>query len=178
MRTILIRAVAFSAGVLVFWLAHFLRELFVGIAHGGTPYGPGILGAFWFTGNLTVASGAGVLLGLAAARGATRFVPVWLTVPGGVMFGFCTEPALNTLRANGLPIPQTLLWSLPIVAIIAAVFAWLCAQTVQSLRRRFPRIRDEYHRIKTTKFEMIGLLLALSPWVLTPLQILGAPGFG
>jgi len=178
MRIILIRAVAFSVGVLVFWLAHFLRELFVGVAHGGVPYGPGILRAFWFMGSLTVASCMGVLLGLAAARGATRLVPAWLTVPAGVTFGFFTEPALDILRTNGLPIPQTLLGSLPAVAIIAAVFAWLCAQIVQSPRCRFPAIRNEYHRIKSNRMEMASFLLAASPWLLNPLQILGIPGFG
>ncbi len=33
-------------------------------------------------------------------------------------------------------------------------------------------------RIKTPRLEMISFLLALAPWVLGLLQVLGVPGFG
>ncbi len=33
-------------------------------------------------------------------------------------------------------------------------------------------------RIKAPRLEMISFLLALLPWLLVPLQMLGVPGFG
>jgi hypothetical protein len=64
------------------------------------------------------------------------------------------------------------------VAIAAAIFAWLCAQSVRLLRHHFPAIRNEYRRVKSNRLEMASFVLALSPWLLVPLQVLGMPGFG
>jgi len=178
MRTILIRVIVFSMGVFAFWVTHFLRVYGVHAAHGGMAYDAIVATAVRYAGSLTISSGVGVLLGLAIARGATTLVPVWLTAPAGVLFGFLTDPVMDALRTAGLPIPKTLFGSLLAVAIAAAVFAWLCAQTTQSLRRRFPKIRNEYHRINANRMEKIGLLLAVSPWFFGTAQLLGIPGFG
>jgi hypothetical protein len=97
----------------------------------------------------------------------------------GVAFGFLTESVWQSLlRTIGLPFPEPFLISLLAVAVFAAIFAWLCAQIVRSLRRHFPWMRDEYRRIKANRMEELSFLLALSPWVLGPLQVLGVPGFG
>jgi hypothetical protein len=166
-------------GVFAFWLTHFLRPLASLIAEGHRLYGNPVLSSFWFAGILGLASGVGVLLGLAAARGATSSLPVWLMGLVGVAFGFLTESVWQSLlRTIGLPFPEPLLGSLPAVAISAAIFAWLCAEIVQSLRRRFPKIRAEYYRVKSNRLEEASFLLALSPWVLGMTQALGVPGFG
>lgn len=178
MRAILVRAVVFSMGVFAFWLTYFLEEVSRMVADGGKLYGTPVLDAFRHAGDLALSSGVGVFLGLAAARRATPRFPVWLAVPAGVLFGFLVEPLVNTFRAGDLPILRTLLGFLLIVAIVAAIFAWLCVQSVQLLRHHFPALRNEYRRIKSNRLEMASLVLALSPWLLTPLQVLGVPGFG
>jgi hypothetical protein len=170
MRAILVRAVVFSIGVFAFWLAYFLEDISRMVADGHKLYGTPVLDAFQHAGALALSSGIGACLGLAAARRATPLLRVWLTIPAGVLFGFLTEPVLDTFR--------TLFGFLLTVAIAAAIFAWLCAQSVQLLRHYFPAIRNEYHRIKSNRLEMTSFVLALSPWLLGPLQVLGTPGFG
>ena len=172
MRAILVRTVVFSMGVFAFWLAYFLQQLRFFVAQGHTPYGTPVLDAFRQAGALALSSGIGAFLGLAAARRAIPRLPVWLTVPAGLLLGLLTGPdALGR-------VPKTRLGFLLIVAIAAAIFAWLCAQSVQLLRHHFPAIRNEYHRVKSNKLEMTSFVLALSPWLLAPLQVLGIPGFG
>ncbi len=172
MRAILVRAVVFAMGVFAFWLAYFLEQPRLMIAQGHTPYGTPVLDAFRQAGALAFSSGIGAFLGLAAARRAAPRLPVWLTVPAGLLLGLLTGPdALGR-------VPKTLRGFLLTVAIAAAIFAWLCVQSVQLLRHHFPAIRNEYCRIKSNKLEMASFVLALSPWVLAPLQLLGVPGFG
>jgi hypothetical protein len=178
MRAILVRAVVFSIGVFAFWLAYLLEEVSRMVADGDKLYGTPVLDAFQHAGDLALSSGIGVFLGLAAARRATPLLRVWLTGPAGVLFGFLIEPVVNTFRTGGLPVFRTLFGFLLTVAIAAAIFAWLCAQSVQLLRHYSPAIRNEYHRIKSNRLEMTSFVLALSPWLLAPLQVLGVPGFG
>jgi hypothetical protein len=176
MRAILVRAVVFAIGAFAFWLAYFLEQLRLFAAQGHTLHGTPVLDTFRNAGELALSSGIGAFLGLAAARRATPLLPVWLTVPAGLLLGFLTGP--EALGRSDVPILRTKLGCLLIVAIAAAIFAWLCVQSVQRLRRCFPAIRNEYNRVKSNKLEMTSLVLALSPWVLAPLQMLGVPGFG
>lgn len=178
MRPALIRATVFSVGVFAFWLVHFLRQLGVDLAHGGTAYGFGIGRALGFATSLTVSSGVGAFLGLAAARGATTSIPLWLAASGGVAFGVLTQPALDMLGTIGFPVRETLAGSLLGAAFAAVVFGWLLAQIVQMVGRRVPVMSREYRRIQADQLETASLLLAASPWVLGMAQFLGVPGFG
>jgi len=178
MRRTAAQVVCFSTGVLAFWFAHFLREIVVGMAHGGAIQGSTVLRVCAFAGGLTVSSGLGAFLGLAAARGAAASSPVWLMAPVGVVFGLLTEPAMDTLATYGVLVRETYIGSLLAVVVFAAIFTWLGVQIVHSVRRRWPGIRREFHRMKSAGAERISFWLAVAPWVFGLAQLSGVPGFG
>jgi len=177
MRPILIRVTAFSIGVLVFWLLHFLR-VFTAIPAGASVPSDDTMRALRMAGSLAVASGLGAFLGLGAARGASRSVPVWLAAPVGLLFGFLTLSVLGRVRVTALPILAGMMVFLLIVAFAAAFSVWLFAMTLQLARRHFVDVKREFIRINSTGAERLSFWLALSPWLLATTQLLRAPGFG
>jgi hypothetical protein len=178
MRRTAAQVASFLTGVLAFWLAHLLREAAAGVACGGAIQGSAVLRVCAFAAGLTVSSGLGAFLGLAAARGAAASVPAWLMAPAGVALGLLTEPAMDTLAAYGVSVRETFVGSLLAVTAVAAIFAWLGIQIVHSVRRRWPVIRGECRRIRSTGAERIALWLAVTPWILGLAQTFGVPGFG
>ena len=144
MRPILIRVTAFSIGALVFWLLYFLR-VFTAIPAGASVPSDDTMHALRMAGSLAVASGLGAFLGLGAARGASRSVPVWLAAPVGLLFGFLTLSVLGRVRVTVLPILAGMMGFLLIVAFAAAFFVWLCAMTLQLAGRHFVDIKKGIH---------------------------------
>jgi len=180
MWSILMRAAMFAAGVLAFWLVDFFHGYGVVKAalDGETPSGVSVLCALGFSAYWTTASGMGAFLGMAGARRATLWFPLWSMVPVGILFGLLTAPTLDALVKvriiSGVRGPEVL-WLT--VATIVAFPCWLVPRSVELVRRYSPEIRREYRRVHSARAEAISLWLALTPWVLGVLQLLGVPGF-